>query len=124
MESSYHLVFERIAAQKRAFVLVLTDLLDEAAARPIGQAIPALGRKHEVAVASVSDPDVAAALLAEPRSVEDAARAVVAGGVAMGRDAAVAEVRRHRARVIDANPSSFGPACVAAYLEAKARVRV
>ena len=34
---------------KRAFVLVLTDLLEETAARPLLDALPVLARRHAVA---------------------------------------------------------------------------
>ena len=122
-ESDYRLAFERVAGAKRAFVLVLTDLLDVAAARPLAEAIPILARKHAVAVASVADPDVAKALTNRPLSTLDAARAVVAAAVIEARIGAVGEVARHGATVIDVNQRQLNSACVAAYLEAKARVR-
>ena len=122
-ESNYRLAFERVASSKRAFVLVLTDLLDVAAARPLAGAIPILARKHSVAVASVADPDIAMAITRHPTSREDAARAVVAVDVIEARQSAVDEVRRHGATVIDVERAQLNASCVAAYLAAKSRVR-
>ncbi len=45
----------RIAGGKRGFVLVLADLVDEAAARALVSAVPVLARRHAVCVASVRD---------------------------------------------------------------------
>ena len=42
------------ARSKRAFVLVLTDLLDQSAARPLVDAMPVLARRHHVVVASAA----------------------------------------------------------------------
>ena len=55
-----------MSGAKRAFVLVLTDLLDEAAARSLSEALPVLARRHAVAIASATDPDVDALLAAAP----------------------------------------------------------
>ena len=54
-DSDYELAFRSVAGGKRAFVLVLTDLVDEAAARSLLDAMPVLARRHAVCVASVRD---------------------------------------------------------------------
>lgn len=122
-ESDYRKAFELVAGAKRAFVIVLTDLLDSSAARPLVDAIGVLARKHAVVVAGVTDPDVAKALTSTPRSSEDAARAVVAVDVLEARASAVLALERHGARVIDVSHRHLNAACVAAYLEAKERIR-
>ena len=60
VDSDFELAFRRVEGAKRAFVLVLCDLLEEAAARPLVEAIPVLTRRHAVVVASPADPGVAA----------------------------------------------------------------
>lgn len=122
-ESDYRLAFERVAQKKRAFVLVLTDLLDAAAARPLVEAIPVLARAHAVAVASASDPDIHVALTDATGGPEAAARAVVAVDVLQARQRAAAELERHGATVIDVERPKLNAACVGAYLMAKSRVR-
>ena len=121
-ESHYRNVFERVANAKRAFVIVLTDLLDAAAARPLMEAIPILARKHAVAVATVADPDVAEALTTKPANAVDVARAVVAIQVTEARSTATIEIIRHGARVVDVPMERYSAACVAAYLDAKSRI--
>ena len=122
-ESDYRAAFNALAGAKRSFVLVLSDLLDASAARPLVNAIPVLARRHSVAVATVSDPAMTAALRTTPNSVESAARAVVAAEVLDARSAAVLALERHRATVIDVARHHLNAACVSAYLDAKARVR-
>ena len=56
VDADYELAFRRVGGRKRAFVLVLTDLLEEAAARPLVDAMPVLTRRHAVVVASPADP--------------------------------------------------------------------
>ena len=51
------------AASSARFVLVLTDLLEEAAARPLVEALPVLARRHAVVVAASADPDLDAPAL-------------------------------------------------------------
>ena len=56
VESDYELAFAQIRGVKRAFVLVLTDLLEESAAQPLVEALPVVARRHAVAVAGSADP--------------------------------------------------------------------
>ena len=74
-----------VGGLKRALVLVFTDLLDEAAAQPLLDAVPVLARRHAVVVASVARPDLAGA--GRPRAGEraDVYRAAVALDVLAAR---------------------------------------
>jgi uncharacterized protein (DUF58 family) len=56
VDSDYELAFRRAEGAKRALVVVLCDLLEEAAARPLVAAVPVLTRRHAVFVASPTDP--------------------------------------------------------------------
>ena len=47
-DSDYELAFRYAGEAKRAFVLVFTDLLEEAAARPLLAALPLLARRHSL----------------------------------------------------------------------------
>jgi len=121
VDSDYELAFRRAEGAKRALVVVLCDLLEEAAARPLVAAVPVLTRRHAVIVACPSDPALEA--IAEP--VQDGplatARAVVAGDVLAARTRAARNVRAAGARVLEAPPGKLPAAVVAAYLRAKAR---
>ena len=94
----------------------MTDLLEEAAARPLVRAVPVLTRRHAVFVASPSDP-----ALERSRTGADAAKATIAGDVLAARARAAAQVRAAGARVLQAPPDRLPAALVAAYLRAKSR---
>jgi uncharacterized protein (DUF58 family) len=124
VDSDYERAFAVLGEAKRAFALVLTDLLDEAAARPLVEAVPVLRRRHLVAVASAADADLDTTLTREPARPLDVYRAAVALDVVKARQAAVARLRHAGAEVIEAAANSLPAACVRAYLSAKARALV
>lgn len=118
-DSDYLMVFQQLTGYKRSFVLVLTDLVEEAAARPLLEALPVLSRHHAVAVASVRDPELTAVLTSPPDDLADAARMAVAADVVDARDRVGRSLTRRGVAVIDASNDSLSRACVAAYLRAK-----
>jgi uncharacterized protein (DUF58 family) len=118
-DSDYELAFRSVGGSKRAYVLVLTDLLEETAARPLVDAMPVLRRHHAVAVASSADTDLEAMLSKEPASARDAYASAVALEVLGARATVAAQLRRAGADVIEAPPERLAAACVRAYLRAK-----
>ena len=124
VDADYELAFRRVEGSKRAFVLVLCDLLEEAAARPLVEAMPVLTRRHAVVVASPADPQLEALATTAPAGDGDLARAAVALDVRAARTRAAALVRAAGATVVEAPADRLARACVAAYLRAKARARV
>jgi uncharacterized protein (DUF58 family) len=124
VDSDYALAFHRIGGSKRAFVLVVTDLLEPSAAQPLVDAVPTLARRHHVVVAGATDPDLAGFLQTEPATALDVYRAVAAADVLDARKRAVTAIRGAGAQVVEAPPERLGPACVHAYLRAKARARL
>jgi uncharacterized protein (DUF58 family) len=124
VDSDYERAFAVLGEAKRAFALVLTDLLDEAAARPLVAAVPVLRRRHLVAVASAADADLDRVLTREPVRPLDVYRSAVALDVVRARQQAAARLRHAGAEVVEAPPASLPAACVRAYLSAKARALV
>jgi uncharacterized protein (DUF58 family) len=123
-DSDYDIAFRRVEGAKRAFVLVLCDLLEEAAARPLVAAMPVLTRRHAVVVASPADPELAELAATAPRSAGDVAKTAVALEVRAARTRAAALVRAAGAQVVEAPADRLPRACVTAYLRAKARARL
>jgi uncharacterized protein (DUF58 family) len=121
VDSGYEAAFRRVEGSKRAFVLILSDLLEPVAVRSLADAVPVLARRHAVVVASPADPVLRALASAVPASVDDVARVVAAAEVQEAREAAAARVRAAGAGVVDAVPGALARACVAAYLRAKSR---
>jgi uncharacterized protein (DUF58 family) len=124
VESDYELAFRHVGETKRAFVLVLTDLLEESAARPLLAALPLLARRHALAVASASDVELNEFLTAEPEGVSEVYRAAAAADVLAARGRVAARIRHAGATVVEAPAGSLPAACVSAYLRAKARARL
>ncbi len=124
VDSDYELAFRAVGSGKRAFVLVLTDLLEDAAAQPLLDAMPVLARRHAVVVAGVTDPDLEQMVHAPPRSPADVYTAAVALDVLDARARVAAQLRRAGADVVEARPDLLPNACVGAYLRAKARARL
>jgi uncharacterized protein (DUF58 family) len=124
VDSDYELAFRTVRGLKRAFVLVLTDLLDEAAARGLVDAVPLLARRHAVVVASAADTDLDRIVRREPRAPLDVYAAGVALDVLGARSRAAARLRRAGAAVVEAPPDGLAAACVGAYLRAKERARL
>jgi len=119
VESDYELAFAQIRGVKRAFVLVLTDLLEESAAQPLVEALPVLARRHAVAVAGSADPDLDAAVRSEPQVASDVYRAAVAYDVLAARARAAARLQHAGATVVEAPPAILAASCVRTYLRAK-----
>jgi uncharacterized protein (DUF58 family) len=124
VDSDYERAFQEVTGMKRAFVLLLTDLLEETAARPLLDALPVLARRHAVAVAGVTDPDLDALVAREPERPVDVYRAAVALEVLEARARVSSRIARTGATVIEAPPVSLAGACVRAYLRAKRRARL
>jgi uncharacterized protein (DUF58 family) len=122
-DSDYELAFRYAGEAKRAFVLVFTDLLEPAAARPLLAALPLLVRRHSLAVAGATDADLQELVTAEPERPAEVYRASVAAEVLEARALVAAQLRHGGATVVDAPADGLASACVTAYLRAKARAR-
>jgi uncharacterized protein (DUF58 family) len=124
VDSDHDLAFRAVGGVKRALILVLTDLVDEAAARSLLDAVPVLARRHAVVVASVRDPDLDAPLTRMPETPRDTYAGAVALDVLEGRARVMKRLRHQGATVIEAPPALLGEACVRAYLRLKSRARL
>jgi len=124
LDSDHDLAFRTVGGAKRALVLVFTDLVDEAAARSLVDAVPVLARLHAVVVASVRDPDLDNAVARQPTAPRDVYAAAVAIDVLDARHRVATRLRHLGADVIEAPPGLLGEACVRAYLRLKSRARL
>ena len=124
VESDYEQAFRRVAGGRRALIMILCDLFDDAAARALIDAVPVLARRHAVLAATVTDPDIERLVRTAPAGESDVYAAAVALDLLDARARAAALLRRSGARVIESPPESFPATCVQAYLTAKARLRL
>ena len=124
VDSDYELAFRTMGGAKRAMVLVFTDLLEEAAARPLIEAVPLLARRHAVVIATAADPDFERLVSTPPERVSDVYRAAAALDVLDAQERVAGRLRRAGADVIEAPPARLGAACIGAYLRAKSLARL
>ena len=123
-DSDYELAFRTVGTGKRSLVVVLTDLLDEAAARSLLDAVPILVRHHAVVVAGSKDTDVEHFIDRTPTAPSDLYEATVALRVVKERGRVAARLHAAGAAVVDVPPDRLASACVSEYLRAKARARL
>jgi uncharacterized protein (DUF58 family) len=124
VDSDYEQAFQRVAGGRRALVLVLCDLFDDAAARALIDAVPVLARRHAVLIVTVTDPDLARLVDTLPTADADVYAAAAALDLLGARSRAAALLRRGGARIVEAPPESLAAASVQAYLTAKATLRL
>ncbi len=124
VDSDYEGAFARVASAKRSLVVVFTDLLDAAAARPLLDAVPVLVRRHAVVIAGTTDPGLTAAVTTAPTTVADLHTAQVAGDLLAERDEARTRLTAAGAVVVDAPVDRLPSACVSAYLRLKSTARL
>jgi uncharacterized protein (DUF58 family) len=124
VDSDYELAFRRVGGGKRSLVMVFTDLLEQAAAEPLVEAVPVLARRHAVVIVSAADPDLTKITTTPPVRPIDAYASAAAVGVLADRAAAVRSLEAAGARVVEAHPSLLAAACVQAYLKLKGRARL
>lgn len=124
VDSDYEGAFAKVGSEKRALVIVFTDLLDAAAAAPLLDAVPVLVRRHAVLIAGLADPDLVGAVDTAPTTPRDVHVATVAADLLADRDRVRARLSAAGAVVVDATEQELSSACVAAYLRLKAHARL
>jgi uncharacterized protein (DUF58 family) len=122
VDSDFETAF-RALPTKRCVAIVLTDLVDDAAAAALQLAVPVLSRRHQVLVVAPDDPMLAAMVGAGGGGGRAAFRAAAAASLLEERDRAAAMLRRAAARVVSAPPERLPAAACAGYLDLKARAR-
>jgi uncharacterized protein (DUF58 family) len=124
VDSDYGLAFRTVGGGKRSFVIVFTDLIDEAAATSLLEGLPVLAKRHAVVVASVTDPDLVEFAEGSSSLNTNVHATRVARHVLEARRSVVTRLERIGVTVVDAPPEHFSARCVGAYLRAKARGRL
>jgi uncharacterized protein (DUF58 family) len=126
VESDYRGAFAETLARfrRRAMLVVLTELAEQAVSETLLPALPLIARDHLVVVASVADPEVRGWALATPVEPGAAYRKAAAVAAMADRRRTVARLRGLGAVVVDAPPGRLAPDLADAYLRAKATGRL
>lgn len=110
--------------RKRALLVILTDLVEQAVGESLLPALPLIVRSHLVVVAGVRDPDVERWAGEVPDGPEATYRKAAAVSALDERARAVARLRGYGATVIDAAPGDLAPRLADTYLKVKATGRL
>jgi uncharacterized protein (DUF58 family) len=121
-ESDYAGAFAETLARfrRRAMLVVLTDLVEQAMLESLLPALPLLASRHRVVVAAVHDPAVVRWARAAPDDAEQAYRAAAAIDALEERSRAAARLQGLGAMVVDAEPGALAGKLCDVYLDAKA----
>jgi uncharacterized protein (DUF58 family) len=122
VESDYRGAFAQTLARyrRRALLVVLTELTDEAVSETLLPALPLLCARHLVVVASVTDPDVGRWATAVPTEAATAYRKAAAVAALERRAGAAGRLQALGATVVDAPPGVLAGRLADAYLQMKA----
>jgi uncharacterized protein (DUF58 family) len=126
VESDYEAAFVEtlVRYRRRALLVVLTELAEQAIADTLLPALPLVARDHLVVVASVQDPAVVAMAASSPADPSAAYAKAAALASLEERRRMVARLRGLGVTVVDAPPGRLAPALADAYLRVKATGRL
>jgi uncharacterized protein (DUF58 family) len=126
VESDYRGAFAETLARfrRRALLVVLTELADQAVEETLLPALPLVARDHLVIVAGVRDPAVQRWAAATPAEGATAHRKAAAVAALAARRRTVRRLRALGAVVVDAPPGRLAPELADAYLDVKAAGRL
>jgi len=125
-ESDYRGAFATTLARfrRRAMLVVLTDLVEQAVGENLLPAMPLIARNHLVVVAAVQDPDVVRWATSSPEDASGAYRKAAAIQALDERRRSVARLRGVGVTVVDAPPGELASRLADAYLRVKATGRL
>jgi uncharacterized protein (DUF58 family) len=125
-ESDYRGAFTEtlVRFHRRALLVVLTELANQALGDTLLPALPLILRSHLVVVASVRDPDLLRWASSPAPDVASAYRKAAAQAALEERRVLAAQLRGLGATVVDAPPGVLAPALADAYLKVKATGRL
>jgi uncharacterized protein (DUF58 family) len=106
--------------RRRALLVLLTELSDQAVMEPLLRAVPILLRHHLVIVGAVRDPEVEAMALSVPATSEEAYLKATAAGYLSARSGAADRLRRMGATVVDGPVNELAGHLTDQYLKIKA----
>jgi uncharacterized protein (DUF58 family) len=125
-ESDYRGAFTQTLARfrRRAMLVILTDLVEQAVGEALLPAMPMIARSHLVVVASVQDPEVVKWANASPTDASTSYRKAAAVAALEERRRTAARLRGLGATVVDEAPGKMAPRLADAYLQVKATGRL
>lgn len=110
--------------RRRALLVLMTELADEAVLETLLPALPLVARDHELIVVSTRDPEVHRLERRPATTAGEAYTAASAAAAELRRDHTVGVLRRSGTTVVDAPPGEVATRLADAYLDLKATGRL
>jgi uncharacterized protein (DUF58 family) len=126
IDSDYVTAFSEVLVRfrRRALVVLLTDLVEQAVGESLLPALPVIARSHVLLVGAIQDPEVRGWADAPVEDEEGAYRQAAAARALRSRARAAARLRAAGAVVVDTTPHRLASELGDAYLEMKAAGRL
>ena len=123
IEPSYARAFQYIGSnlKKRAFVVILTDLVDKQSSRELITSLKLLRPRHLPLVATIGDRDLNAMVSTKPNDIREVFQQSAAEEIIRQRGAALRSVESLGGLGLDVTTQTLGPKLLESYLRVKER---
>jgi|CXWL01.1.fsa_nt_gi uncharacterized protein (DUF58 family) len=123
IEPSYARAFQFIASntKKRAFVVILTDLVDKDSSKELINSLKLLRPRHLPLVATIGDRDLNAAVSQQPADIKDVFTQSAAEEIIHQRESALRLVETLGGLALDVTAQTLAPKLLESYLKVKER---
>jgi len=123
VESSYSRGFQFIASntKKRAFVVILTDVIDKDSSSRLLEALPLLRPRHLPLVATIGDRDLNASVSSPPKNEKELFLQSAAEELLVQRGAALLQVEALGGLALDVTTQTLATELLEAYIRVKVR---
>lgn len=123
IEPSYARAFQFIASssKKRAFVVVLTDLVDKESSKELINSLKLLRPRHLPLVVTIGDRDLNAAVSKRPEGIKEVFVQSAAEEIIHQREQALRQVESLGGLALDVTTATLGPRLLETYLRVKER---
>jgi len=123
IEPSYARAFQYIASntKKRAFVVILTDVVDKESSKDLINSLKLLRPRHLPLVVTIGDRDLNLAVSAKPENIKDVFTQSAAEEIIHQRESALRLVESIGGLALDVTTQTLGPRLLETYLRVKER---
>jgi uncharacterized protein (DUF58 family) len=123
IEPSYARAFQYISSniKKRAFVVILTDVVDKESSKELIASLKLLRPRHLPLVATIGDRDLNLAVSSKPENIKDVFLQSAAEEIIHQRESALKTVESLGGLALDVTTQTLGPRLLETYLKVKER---
>ncbi|MDQ3750661.1 MAG: DUF58 domain-containing protein, partial [Acidobacteriota bacterium] len=123
IEPSYSRAFQFVAAnsKKRAFVVILTDLVDKESSKELLSSLKLLRPRHLPLVVTIGDRDLSQTVSGVPKEIKEVFTQSAAEEIIHGRESALKLVETLGGLAVDVTTQTLAPKLLETYLRVKER---